>query len=142
MPKSITFRPHHFLCSLGYQGKGYDDAFTANMDAIVTEGLHQEDGDDTIITVTREADVICGSCPHRRSKGCASQEKIDGLDSRHAERLQLNDGDVLSWGGAKGKIKAYLRKGDLSELCEGCQWLELGLCEDALAKLIDGHNNN
>lgn len=136
MTRAITFRPHHFLCSLGYQGKGYDDAFTANMDRVVADGFHQEGGDETLITVTREADVICGPCPHRRGQGCASQEKIDGLDARHAARLNLVDGETLSWAEAKMRIAAKVKSGDLSDLCKGCQWLELGLCEDALAKLI------
>ena len=136
MTRAITFRPHHFLCSLGYQGKGYDDAFTANMDHVVADGLHQEGGDETLITVTREAAVICGPCPHRRGQGCASQEKIDGLDARHAARLNLVDGETLSWAEAKTRIAAKVKSGDLFDLCKGCQWLELGLCEDALAKLI------
>ena len=136
MTRAITFRPHHFLCSLGYQGKGYDDAFTANMDHVVADGLHQEGGDETLITVTREADVICGPCPHRRGQGCASQEKIDGLDARHAARLNLVDGETLTWAEAKTRIAAKVKSGDLSDLCKDCQWLELGLCEDALAKLI------
>ena len=136
MTRAITFRPHHFLCSLGYQGKGYDDAFTANMDHVVADGLHQEGGDETLITVTREADVICGLCPHRRGQGCVSQEKIDGLDARHAARINLVDGETLTWAEAKTRIAAKVKSGDLFDLCKGCQWLELGLCEDALAKLI------
>ena len=137
MTKSITFRPHHFLCALGYQGKGYDDAFTENMDKVIADGLHQDGGENTLITVTRQADIICGPCPHRRGQGCASQEKIDKLDNRHAERLNLVDGEILSWCEAKERIAANVKKGDLSTLCEGCQWLELGLCEDALSRLID-----
>jgi len=137
MTKSITFRPHHFLCALGYQGKGYDDAFTENMDSIVADGLHQDDGENTLITVTRQADIICGPCPHRRGQGCASQEQINKLDTRHAERLNLVDGETLSWGEAKERISLKVKKGDLSSLCKGCQWLELGLCEDALSSLID-----
>ncbi len=141
MPASITFRPHHFLCSLGYQGKGYDDAFTKNMDNVVTHGLHQHGGDNTLITVTHQADIICGPCPHRRGTGCASQEKIDGLDARHAERLGLEHGTTLTWGTAKDMIAAKVQKGDLTDLCAGCQWLDLGLCEDALARLIDNKNS-
>ena len=134
--RSISFRPHHFLCSLGYQGKGYDDAFTANMDAVVADGLHQSGGDDTLITVVRQADEICAPCPQRRGQGCASQRKIDGLDDRHAARLNLMEGEQLTWAEAKERIAAKVKSGDLADLCEGCQWLELGLCEDALTRLI------
>ena len=136
MPRSITFRPHHFLCSLGYQGNGYDDEFTANMDKVVTAGLHQPGGDDTVITVVRQADAICAPCPHRRGQGCASQDKIDGLDQRHADRLHLKDGEDLTWGAAKDRIAAHVQSGDLAVLCQGCQWLEFGVCEEALARLI------
>lgn len=31
MPDPVRYRPHHFLCSLGYEGKGYSEAFTDNM---------------------------------------------------------------------------------------------------------------
>ena len=37
MTKPLRYRPHHFLCSLGFEGKGYSDAFTANMEAIVMD---------------------------------------------------------------------------------------------------------
>ncbi|MCE2517535.1 MAG: DUF1284 domain-containing protein [Alphaproteobacteria bacterium] len=132
----MTFRPHHFLCALGYQGKGYDDAFTANMDEVVAKGLHQQGGDNTVITVTTSADVICQPCPHRRGQGCAKQAQIDALDARHAERLELKAGDELSWGAAKARIAAKVKSGDLSELCAGCGWLEAGMCEAALARLL------
>ena len=135
-PPAITFRPHHFLCALGYQGKGYDDAFTANMDAVVAQGLHRQGGEDTIITVTVTADVICRPCPHRRGEGCAKQAQIDGLDSRHAARLGLAEGDQLSWGEAKQRIAARVQSGDLATLCAGCGWLEAGMCEAALARLL------
>ena len=140
MTKSITFRPHHFLCSLGYQGKGYDDAFTANMDKVVANGLHQKGGDDTLITVVNKADIICGPCPHRRGEGCATQDQIDKLDRNHAAALNLVDGETLSWAEVKDRIASKVNKGDLKNLCEGCQWLSYGLCEDALAQLIDSKN--
>ena len=30
----LKFRPHHFLCTLGFQGKGYSPGFVANFQAI------------------------------------------------------------------------------------------------------------
>ncbi len=35
MNASVTCRPHHFLCALGFAGKGYCDSFTASMAAIM-----------------------------------------------------------------------------------------------------------
>ena len=66
MPDPLRYRPHHFLCSLGFEGKGYSDAFTANMDAIVMGRLRASGGDAIEIRVVGAADDICGPCPKRR----------------------------------------------------------------------------
>ncbi|MFA3915891.1 DUF1284 domain-containing protein [Ruegeria hyattellae] len=131
----LRFRPHHFLCALGYQGKGYSAAFTRNMDRIVQDGLRGEDGDGVEIAVVARTDSVCGPCPHRRGELCESQEKIEGLDTRHAAALNLSAGDRLSWGEAKARIRARVKPGDLGVICQSCQWLEYGMCETALRRL-------
>lgn len=131
----VTYRPHHFLCSLGFQGKGYSDGFTANMSRIVVDALRAPGGDDTVIEVTGKTDDICGPCPKRRATLCVEQEKITALDARHALALGLLTGTRLTWGEAKRRIVAHVPPGSLQTLCEGCQWLDLGLCEKALADL-------
>lgn len=134
MSARVTFRPHHFLCALGFQGKGYSDRFTANMAGIVGQ-LRGPGGDDTQIEVTFEADHICAPCPHRRGLGCDKAGQINALDRRHAQALGLRDGDCLSWGAAKARIRAHVPPGALTQLCAGCSWLELGLCQTALRAL-------
>lgn len=131
----LQFRPHHFLCSLGFQGKGYSDGFTANMADIVVGQLRTPDGDDTQIEVTGHTDSICAPCPKRRGKLCEDQEKIATLDARHARALGVFVGSSLTWGEAKRRIVKRVPPGSLSQLCKGCQWLELGLCESALEEL-------
>lgn len=134
-PPIITYRPHHFLCSLGFQGKGYSDGFTENMSQIVVDTLRVPGGDGTLIEVTGATDDICGPCPKRRGTLCTEQAKIAALDARHARALGLFVGTRLSWGEAKRRIVKRVPPGSLQTLCQGCQWLELGLCEKALAKL-------
>ena len=136
MTDPITFRPHHFLCALGFQGKGYSDSFTANMAQIV-DRLRAPDGDDVLIEVTVQADHICAPCPHRMGQSCAKAAKIAVLDQRHATALGVQDGTRLTWGDAKERVRARVAPGDLSSLCAGCTWLSLGLCEAALARLHD-----
>ena len=131
----VTFRPHHFLCSLGFQGKGYSDAFTANMSGIVVDRLRAPGGDDTVIEVTGATDDICAPCPKRRDTLCTEQDKIAALDRRHARALGLFVGSTLTWGEAKRRIIKRVPPGSLETLCAGCQWLELGLCEQALSGL-------
>jgi hypothetical protein len=131
----LRYRPHHFLCSLGFQGKGYSDAFTANMAGIVDGRLRAEDGDDVLIEVVGATDDICAPCPKRRGALCESQEKIARLDARHARALGLFVGTTLTWGDAKARMVKRVPPGALAQVCNGCQWLDYGMCEAALEAL-------
>ncbi|MGH1465667.1 MAG: DUF1284 domain-containing protein [Cognatishimia sp.] len=131
----IRFRPHHFLCALGFQGAGYSPAFTANMSEIVDGQLRGQNGDKTRITVTYVADSICTPCPERRGLGCVKINTIKQLDERHAKALDLQNGTSLTWGEALKRIQTKVPPGSLKTLCQNCQWLELGACESALARL-------
>ncbi|MBB5516508.1 hypothetical protein FHS89_002539 [Rubricella aquisinus] len=135
MPDPIRYRPHHFLCSLGFEGKGYSDAFTANMSAIVMGRLRAEGGADQVIEVVAATDDICTPCPKRIGSLCVSQPKITALDTAHAAALSLHAGDRLTWGEAQDRIRANVPPGSLKTLCQGCQWEPFGMCEDALARL-------
>lgn len=136
----IRFRPHHFLCALGFQGAGYSSAFTANMSDIVDGRLRDPGGENTKITVTFVADSICTPCPERRGLGCVKINTIKALDQRHAKALGLRDGQCITWGDALKRIKANVKPGSLSTLCQNCQWLELGACEGALERLHADHH--
>lgn len=130
----VRFRPHHFLCALGFQGKGYSDTFTANMAGIV-DRLRAPGSDGVEIEVTFQADHICAPCPHRRGTGCEKSAKIVAIDARHAAALRLRDGDRLTWREAQARIVDRVPEGALERLCAGCQWHALGLCERALSDL-------
>lgn len=136
MSAPVRFRPHHFLCTLGFQGKGYSADFTANMAQIV-DLLRAPGGGDMLLEVTMQADSICAPCPHRRGVSCEKAARITALDQRHAAALRLKDGARISWAEAQNRIRAHVPPGSLAQLCKGCQWLELGLCEAALQKLHD-----
>lgn len=125
----IRYRPHHFLCTVGFQGKGYSPDFVKNFSAI-KEGL----ADDTLITLVDETDDICAPCPHKRDKLCTKQEMISSLDQRHSEALGFTSGQTLSWGEAKNRLKK-LSLDDFHRICAGCNWKELGVCEAALKAL-------
>jgi len=135
MAEPVRYRPHHFLCSLGFQGKGYSEAFAANMATIVMGRLRAAGGMDTVIEVTGATDDICAPCPKKRGLACTSQAKITRLDTAHAAALGLAPGDRITWGQALARIRAQVRPGDLARLCAGCDWLQDGMCETALAAL-------
>jgi hypothetical protein len=131
----LRFRPHHFLCSLGYQGKGYSTRFTANMDSIVFGRLGASTSEDTQIEVVGVSDDICSPCPHRRGENCDKPDKIATLDRRHAKHLDLRAGQVIGWHEARERIRRRVTPQDLDVICEGCEWLDAGMCKQAVAKL-------
>lgn len=135
MKDRLEFRPHHFLCALGFVGKGYSGQFTRNMARIVDGTLRADGGDATEITVTFQADSICAPCPARRGAGCSKLHAIRQLDQRHANALGLRSGQTLSWGEAQERIRKSVAPGDLSQLCKNCRWLSMGACEAALRRL-------
>lgn len=137
MTSPIRYRPHHFLCSLGFEGKGYSEAFAANMAAIVLGQLRAKGGETTLIEVTEVTDDICAPCPKRRGTLCTEQAKIDALDAAHAKAIDLKPGDKLTWGDALSRIRTSVQPGDLAGICAGCSWLEYGMCEAALSRLHD-----
>ncbi len=131
----MRFRPHHFLCALGFEGKGYSDVFTANMAAIVVGRLRAPGGDTVEIQVVGATDDICAPCPKRRGRLCSDQSKIKTLDRSHAAALRLEPSEVLTWGAAQDRIIKHVPPGALKSVCAGCQWLEYGMCEKALSAL-------
>lgn len=130
---AVLLRPHHVICAIGWQGRGYSPAFTANMNAIVLGRLRADP--QTEVEFTLQADAICAPCPSRRGVGCEAQARIAALDRRHAEALGLAAGQRMTWKEAQSRAIDRLRPDDLNRICLGCRWLELGLCHQALARL-------
>lgn len=131
----FSFRPHHFLCTLGFQGKGYSPGFIDNYTQIV-EALRENE--ELPIEVVAGADSICRACPHQSAGVCTTEEKIQGLDTRHSQILSIKPGDVLTWRMGKERLKKSMTVDAFHKACEGCQWKSLGVCEEALKKLHDG----
>lgn len=130
----IFFRPHHFLCTLGFQGMGYSPGFVQNYWQIV-KALHENE--ELSIQVVHTVDSICSPCPHNGKEVCQMEEKIQGLDLRHSQVLGISFGDHLTWQEAKMRLKEKMTIEAFHEACQGCQWKALGVCEIALRELQD-----
>ena len=132
----LHFRPHHFMCALGFAGKGYSGPFIANFSQITAQ-LRTATGDAIELVVVEQTDSICTPCPNRRDTRCTQQQKIASLDQRHQAILQIKAGDQLSWGEAKTKIKQHMDLETFHKACAGCEWKASGVCEEALKQLLD-----
>ena len=131
---ALQFRPHHFFCTLAFEGKGYSEAFVASYTDIARGLRESTEGDRTPIEVTLFSDSICGPCPNRRGARCDTQSKITDLDAAHARILGLKHGDRLTWGEAKEKLRTRMTVELHHQACEPCGWRTLGVCEKALLK--------
>ncbi len=131
---TLQFRPHHYLCALGFRGKGYSPSFVANFQEIVNR-LRGPGGDQINIQTVPYTDSICAPCPNRQELSCLEQKKISMLDQAHFEALEINEGQQLTWGEAKQRIKDKIDLKVFHRICKGCNWKALGICETALNEL-------
>ncbi len=131
----IKFRPHHFLCTLGFEGKGYSLGFVKNYLNIVKK-LKGPGGDALSITVVESvSDDVCQACPLNEATQCASETKVQTLDKAHQEILQLETGQTLTWGEAKQRLTELMTLDKFHKACGPCGWKKYGVCEKHLAAL-------
>lgn len=137
---SLTFRPHHFICTLGFQGDGYSPLFVDNYQGIVkalTDTPH------TLISIQDGLDSICQACPHQLPQNrCDQQNLIQTLDHNHSHALDLEGVSAITWADAKQRIKENISPSLLEVICQGCQWLSYGWCKNALVKLKEENETN
>lgn len=132
----LKFRPHHFLCTLAYQGSGYSPEFVESYNQIAARLRESgEAGDLVQIEVVERTDSICEPCPSKRDHLCEMQEKIEKLDRAHAKVLSLRGGDVLTWGEAKDRIAENFTDEAFEASCAPCSWKPLGICKPKLQAL-------
>lgn len=138
MTKIVKFRPHHFLCTIAYQGMGYSKAFVENYDLIAKQLLENPN---TKIQIVTGLDDICSACPQKipQFNICQSQNKIAQLDQAHADILDLQDQKIITFAQAKNKIKQQMSLKHFHQACKPCEWKAIGVCEDALKKIL--HSN-
>ncbi|GAB4168668.1 MAG: DUF1284 domain-containing protein [Rickettsiaceae bacterium] len=134
MAEEITFRPHHFMCTLGFHGKGYSTDFVRNYKKIVAQITKDEN---TQIKVAEYMDNICSACPNKIDEViCKTQNKVLKLDENHSKVLKLKPGQTLTWSQAKALIKKHMTIKKFHQACKGCSWKQYGVCEKALKGLL------
>ena len=141
LAKPLQFRPHHFFCTLGFEGKGYSNVFVEHYAAIAERLRCWTGGDEQLIEVTLFSDSICEACPNRRGAHCDTPSKIRELDEAHARILDLKAGDRITWGEAKTRLRERMSVELHQEACAPCGWRKLGLCEAALLNLCRTQSN-
>ena len=122
----LHLRPHHLLCIQNYRGHGYSSDFHQKMTAVI-EALQGPSGAE--ITLTADADDLCGSCPHCRNGSCESDNpaRFDALVLAHTKTAPQ---DTFTWKLSPGTDMSpvpSVTKDLLEKCCRGCSWFNLCL---------------
>ncbi|BCB02373.1 DUF1284 domain-containing protein [Bacillus sp. KH172YL63] len=130
-------RGHHLLCTHGFKGMGYSEAFVKVMGDIT--GDIRNDEMDFPIQVVQAFDDACQACPHKGASACEKSEDSNAhvlsLDGRVIEHLGLEHGGIYMKSDLVKLTAQKVKPSDLDQLCEGCSWLEYGVCKEGIGEL-------
>jgi uncharacterized protein len=133
---TLTLRPHHILCRLGFVGYGYSPEFVEEMARIVKT---LASGRVKTIILRNGFDNVCRACPHQEGEcgperlGSRGKAAAD-FDTRTLRALKLKLGHPYPLPEINYRI-ASLTPQQFAEICKGCEWQPLGACAKGHAAL-------
>lgn len=120
----VRLRPHHYLCIQFFTGHGYDESFTAHMEAVISDLK-----DDSDIIVTEGCDEICSQCPNMTGGRCDDYDRVSYLDTQVMDQTGIDYGKKLRWKDVVSAVNDRILKTAMFEtICSECRWYEL--CRD------------
>ncbi|WP_458412972.1 DUF1284 domain-containing protein [Schinkia sp. CFF1] len=129
-------RGHHLLCVHGFRGMGYSPTFVEKMSQVVEEIRNPEL--DYPIQVVQGLDETCSYCPNKGDGFCNAPKAdafVMGLDHKIISHLGIQSGAVYNKSELVSLVAKKVKPDDLDYLCEGCSWLNYGVCKEGIAKL-------
>lgn len=113
----VRLRPHHGLCLGFFEGYGYSDGFSRNMEAVLNS-LEAE----TVVEIAEGHDSICVNCPNQDTD-CPNAAIYD---RRVLELCGLRTGQELTWSEFQNRVREHvLEAGRLAEVCGNCKWFSI-----------------
>lgn len=116
-----TLRPHHALCALFFEGKGYSQAFIENMTAFLADPSQ-------MLQITAGCDTLCQACPNKQNGQCSDEAKVSLFDQRSVNLT----GDLFQYEQpvslnslCQSVYEEILQRGLLAEVCGECEWAAL-----------------
>ncbi|MBS7307471.1 MAG: DUF1284 domain-containing protein [Eubacteriales bacterium] len=120
----IELRAHHILCLSLFEGKGYDDEFAANMQALLDNiGACQ------VIFVVGKPDTVCSRCPNRSGDDCLfGNDDVKNKDIAALDGLGLCEGVPYTTEHLNESLRAITREA-FDNCCATCRWYACGVCK-------------
>lgn len=119
-----TLRPHHALCGIFFEGKGYSQAFIENMTAFMVDPSQ-------LIQITSGCDTLCQACPNNFNGRCSEEAKVSLFDERTwnlTDAFLQSDQPIPLNELCQSVYDTILQQGLLAEVCGECEWAHL--CQD------------
>ncbi|MBL6974945.1 MAG: DUF1284 domain-containing protein [Deltaproteobacteria bacterium] len=122
----MKLRPHHLFCVQGFQGKGYADDYTDNLqriaDAVAANPRLEVD-------VVDGPDDVCARCPYLEDGVChweeAGEEAVRAHDAALLAVLGLRDGQVTSIDEVRHRFRGEPAvAAEVRRQCSTCAWLK------------------
>ncbi|MBC8534392.1 DUF1284 domain-containing protein [Yeguia hominis] len=122
----LQIRAHHLFCTALFEGCGYDESFSREMERILQ--CLQMKPEMRIRLCCGEADPLCLHCPnHTPDGGCRlGTENVRMRDQILLQAFSLHPGRYRY-----AELRARLKTGtkaDFEAVCGGCRWKEAGFC--------------
>lgn len=122
----MRLRPHHLLCTQGYSGKGYNEAFVKNMDVIVEKLRSNEEVE---IELVFNTDDLCSCCPHRLGDDlCETNEQVKRFDQKVVDYFKLKEGKYI-YTTLVNKIAQEMTEEIMKDICCDCSWFQISSCK-------------
>lgn len=129
---TIKLRPHHLLCTQGYNGKGYSDDFVKNMTAITAELR----GDAyVVVDIVFCTDDICNKCPKMLGEDlCETNEKVKLIDQKITEYFGI-EAKKYVYKDIIQKINTKMTEAMMDDICGNCEWYPVSACREKCLRL-------
>lgn len=125
----MMLRPHHLLCTQGYSGKGYSDAFVQNMTAI-TNRLRNEV--DVVVNIIFSTDDICAKCPKMIDTGlCKDNDKVESFDKKLIDYFDLEEKSYI-YQDIIREIDSKMTETIMEDICSNCCWYPVSACKSKI----------
>ena len=127
----IKLRPHHLLCTQGYQGNGYSKEFVENMNQITARLRSHEP---VKIRLVFSTDDLCRCCPNMLAEGlCRTDDKVTKFDRKIVAYFDLKEQDYI-YQDIVTEIQSKITPEILADICEGCGWYPVSACREKILK--------
>lgn len=118
---TYKFRPHHGLCIMFFEGKGYNEKFIKNMYEVIKIFKNRPT---TEIILNSSNDIICSACP-LKGTNCV-EESLLNIDNTILSMCNLKNGEKVKFCDFKELIcKNVISLENLENICNECRWIAI-----------------